>query len=1133
MNFYSNGKAVSFYIPPSLKQTLLVMKLICCFLFTIIFSARAMTTYSQVTIKATNMPLEQVLKDIRKQSGYVFFYDGKDISGIQVNLNVQNATIEIALDACLKNQPITYGIEDKTVFLKKKLMPHTLKNGASTPPTTANITVSGRVIDENNQPLAGATVSIKNSNLSTITDRNGIFSLKGVDLNATITISFIGYDKYELQATPDFLGEIKLKPASNGLDEVKVIAYGKTTERLNVGNINAISAKTIEEQPVSDPILTLEGRIPGLIIQQQTGFSVSAVKVQIQGVNSVNAGADPLYVIDGVPYDGQMLPNIATNVGLTGTGNASLFGGGSTISPFSFLSPNDIESISVLKDASATSIYGSRAANGAILITTKKGRPGRTQINFNVQEGFGKDAEMPKLLNTQQYLQLRHWALADDKLTPGPFDYDVNGQWDTTRYTNWEKVLLGGTAKFEDYSGSISGGDNNITYLIGGTYHRETTVFPGDFSDNKGSFHFSLNGSSDNNKFKYQFSGSYLADRNVLPQNDFTYYAVTTAPDAPALYNPDGSINWLQNSSGTSTWGFVAPALNEHYINSVNNLTSNSFLSYEVAKNLIIRSSFGYNILQQKELQTAPLNLIAPEVRAYTSNAAVYSNNNQHNWIVEPQISYDKSFGGGKLSVLAGATVQREDGDGQIITGVNYPNDQLLSNVNNAGTIYKNSGTSFEYKYSAIFGRLGYNWKDKYLVEVSARRDGSSRFGENNLYQNFASVGLGWIFSEEKLIKDTFPLLNYGKLSTSYGSTGNDQIGNYNFLSAYGVSTPSVPYQGVGSLTPTVISNPNLQWELDKKFNAKIDLGFFNNRISASIDYYRNRSSNLLLSYALPVTTGFKNTYLNLPAVTQNAGWEFTLTTFNIKSDYFSWRSSVNLTIPVDNQKLISFPGLDVSSYAGVWNIGKPILVPATKYYQSLGIDPNTGYYLFSDGKGGTTTSPDYASAANVIPNFNRKFYGAIDNTFTYKRFSLQFIFQFDKQQGTDPLFFQQLGAGHFDTNVSTSFLNGWHSPGGNERYPKLTTGADFGAFLNVLSAETSTANIVDDSYIKLKNLSFNWQVPDEWIKKTGINSARIFVQGQNLLTITHYLKGVDPETQSITTLPPLRIIAFGLNVGF
>jgi TonB-linked SusC/RagA family outer membrane protein len=1096
----------------SFIKTLRIMKLtaLLIFLFCLHLSA---ATYAQITLAENNAPLSKVFRDIRKQSNYQFFYQDELLTNLKkVSVSVNNVSLNQALDISLKDQPLTYTIVGNTVVIKEKeAIPQ--KNN----PALAIIEVTGRVLDEQGQPIPGATVQTKDGKQVTITDVKGYFTLKGVAANAIVVITVIGFQRQEVAAVGN-MGDIRMVVANSKLDEVKVIAYGTTTDRLNTGDVSSVSAKEIEEQPVSNPILALEGRVPGMYIVQASGLPGGATQlnVTIRGINSLQNGNYPLYIIDGVPYTSGTLPSGTAGGVMDGTSN-----------PFSFLNPSDIESIDVLKDAGATAIYGSRGANGVVLITTKKGKAGKAQVYFNMQNGFGELGHYMNLLNTSQYLEMRHEAIMNDGAQPTNSDYDLT-LWDTTRNTNWQKVLLGGKAKYSDLQGSVSGGNANTQYLIGVGYHKETSPFPGNnFNDQKGSLHVNINSTSENKKFNITLSVNYIIDGNQLGQVDLTPYALALPPDAPPLFNPDGSLNWAPNAQGVSTWpNGVNPLafLNEQLNLNTYNLVTNSVISYQLLPGLRIKSSFGYTNMQTNGFGDVPFSAIDPSTWPVSQRFSRFTNNNILSWIIEPQINYTKTISKGILTALIGSTIEQNTTTGRVINASGFSSDLLIQDITAATTLTPLSDVNDIYKYNAVFGRLSYNWQDKYLLDLTTRRDGSSRFGPDNRFANFYSVGAGWIFTKENIIQRELPFLSFGKLRASYGTTGNDQIGDYSYLDLYqNIPNVGIPYQGASGIYPTTIYTPNLQWELTRKFETGLDLGFLKDRILLKASFYLNRSSNQLIAAPLPSITGFTSIEENLPAVIQNKGWEFEVNTINVKSANFRWSSSFNFTT---NQNILLSAPTNLSAYYQQL-VGQQLY--SVLVYHELGVNPITGLYEFASSQSGETTNPNPATDMTVRENLQPKFYGGIENCITYKSLSLDFLFQFVKQKEQD--YFNSYGgpAGFIDANQPVSVLSRWQQPGDVTNVERFgENGIIATSITNLLQSD---ADYSDGSFIRLKNLSFSWQLPSSLIKKVKMQGARIFIQGQNLLTFTKY-QGLDPESGS-GGLPPLRVITFGVQATF
>jgi TonB-dependent starch-binding outer membrane protein SusC len=1115
-----------------LTKTFRVMKVTVILLLAACLQVSARGYSQSITLSLKNAPLEKVFQEVQKQTRYSFIYTRELLEHANgVNLEVKDASLEQVLERCFKDQPLTYTIDKNFIIVKPKPATTALQPLDNAPVPQNGQDIHGRVIDSTGAPLSGATVTMRGTRRVTSTNEKGEYELKGLPDDAVLVISHVGYYPREIKLTGkerEFYAVV-LKHNDSPLDQVQVIAYGTTSPRLSTGNVTTVTSADIEKQPVANPLLALEGRVPGLFITQQSGVPGAGVTVQIQGQNSIANGSDPLYVIDGVPYPSELLPDASMGFILNYSGNnGSPAGPGS---PLSYINPGDIESISVLKDADATSIYGSRAANGAILITTKKGVAGPTKVDISAQSGYGEVSRGIKMLNTTQYLEMRREAISNDDLTVGPDDFDINGVWDTTRNTNWQKALLGGTAQYTNVNMTVSGGSATTQFLVGGTFNRQTTVFPGDFSDQKGAVHFSVNNVSANQKFKVQLTGSYMIDDNHLPSVDLTNIAVRYAPDAPALYNKDGSLNWgLDSSVAYLVQANPLVYTLNTYSNKTNNMVSNALLSYQLFRGLTIKSSFGYTNLQTAETQFNPLIAVMPSVAAHAERSAVYGNNDINSWIIEPQANFRHALGKGMLDVLAGSTIEQQNSSGYQVAGTGYNSDAVLGTITAASQLYPYGSTYAVYKYNAAFGRINYNWSDKYIINLNVRRDGTSRFGSENQFHDFASAAGAWIFSQENFFKNNFPSLSFGKLRVSYGTTGNDQVGDYTFMTLYAPTTnQGLPYQGQVGLQPTGLSNPYLQWELTRKSQFGVDLGFLKDRILFSANYAINRSSNQLLNYTLPAITGFTSVEANLPAKVQNTSWELTLNTRNVQTKNFRWSSSFNLTIP--RNKLLAYPGLATSSYSSIYKIGQPLNI--AHVYHLLGVNDTTGIYQFASSQG-PTYNPSYGVDNNVIIKLDPKYYGGFQNTFSYKGIDLSFLLQFTKKLGpnlalggaSDPGVFQG-GA----NNQPTYVLNRWQKPGDIKPIQKFNSDYSIGNEQSLAGGESDAA-FTDASFVRLKNLSLSWQLPASWKKAAHLQNARLYVQGQNLLTVTRF-KGMDPESpNNASALPPLRILTVGVQVA-
>jgi TonB-linked SusC/RagA family outer membrane protein len=879
------------------------------------------------------------------------------------------------------------------------------------------------------------------------------------------------------------------------------------------GNITKITSKEIQRQPVQNPLAALQGRVAGLEIIQQTGVSGGNFKIRIRGTNSIANGNNPLFIVDGVPYTTTAMTFNETSESILGNSLASASGGAS---PLNSINPADIESIEVLKDADATAIYGSRGSNGVILITTKKGQAGKTKVDFNFYAGFAKVAGKLDMLNTQQYLDMRNEAFNNDLETPTTANARDLLEWGTTPYTDWQEKLIGGTAQTMDGQISISGGEKYTQFSVGVGYHNETSVFPGDNNDQRISSHVSVVNTTPNQKLRTSVSLNYTSNNSKLLNQDLTAKALLLAPNAPALYDEGGELNW----DGWDTSGpYENPLayLRRRYDSKTNTLIASMDVGYSILSNLEIKSRFGYANLGMNAVSLIPISSLAPSLASTSFNTTQFSNSTFQNWSVEPQVNWKPKLGNGQFDVLVGTQFldQTTEGLAQIATG--FSSEALMKNITAAPN--RTFGTNYytQYRYHAVFGRINYSYNSKYIINITGRRDGSSRFGPGNQFANFGAVGAAWIFSNEIFIKDAVSFLSFGKLRASYGVAGNDQLPDYQYLDAY--TSSSGQYQGAIGLTPVRLSNPEFAWETNKKIEAAVELGFLEDRISTSISFYRNRSSNQLVGYPLPPTTGFNSIQANFPATVQNAGFEVELNTINLQQKDFKWATSFNISIP--RNKLVEFPNLETSpAYASTYVVGEPLNI--VKLYHYTGVDPVTGVYQFEDvNEDGSFDSDD----RQIIKYIGPKFYGGFMNSFTYKGFQLEVFFQFARQTGTGYISFTP-GAMF---NQPDYVLSRWQKETDNadtQRFGQSsTTSTAYGLFIS------SDRSVNDASYVRMKNLSLSYSLPAKLLSRLRASGARVFIQGQNLMTMTNF-KGLDPETSN-GFLPPLRVLTGGVSLTF
>jgi TonB-linked SusC/RagA family outer membrane protein len=968
-----------------------------------------------------------------------------------------------------------------------------------------NTNITGIVTDDNGA-LAGVSILLKSRPVATLTDEKGNYAIIAGS-NDILIFSFMGYKTVEIPVKNHSIINVHLREDATNLKEVTINAgYYSVKDKERTGSIARITSKDIEKQPVTNVLATMQGRMAGVNIQQQTGLAGSSFSIQIRGTNSVRSdGNEPLYIIDGVPYASQSLGNTILSAGIR-AGN---------VSPLNTINPADIASIEVLKDADATSIYGSRGANGVVLITTKKGKAGKSRLSIQSYTSMGTVASKLDLMNTPQYLAIRKEAFANDGITVYPENaYDVNGTWSVTKHTDWQKELIGGTAYISNFQAALSGGSTSTQYLLSSTFRKETTVYPGDSNYRNAVMHSSIVHKSADDKFNLTFNADYATDKNTLPGVDLTSEALKLAPNAPDLYDRNRNLNW-ENGTFQNPLGY----LNGEYLSKTQSLIANALVLYKFPKGFEFRTSFGYTDIRLSESKTSPTTMYSPFNNVGNDIAELYINDGKKSsWIVEPQLNWQKKWNDLEINILAGTTLQVQNSESLAINGLGFPNDALINSIAAATNIYIVNQEFTAYRYNALFARINLNLKSQYILNMTGRRDGSSRFGPDNRFANFGAIGAAWLFSKNRLFLDS-KVLNFGKLRSSFGTTGNDQIGDYQFLNTYGLAATN--YNGVIGIQPMRLFNSSFGWETNKKLEVAIDLGFFNDAIFLTTAWFRNRSSSQLVGETLPGTTGFSSIMTNLDATVQNTGVEVELQTVNLKKKNFKWTTTFNLTIP--QNKLLSFPKLQESSYANYLVVGESINVQ--KVYHYTGINSTTGTYSFQDfdNNGLINATGDRQLTKDTAP----KYYGGFGNQLTYKNITLDFLFQFNKQLGRNYLYTTNI-AGTF-TNLPAEMANHYPQNGENALVQQYTTGTNSAATSAYFNYRNSDATISDASYIKLKSICLTYALPHP-LSKTFAGS--IYVEGRNLFTITNY-RGLDPENQSTNYLPPLRQITLGLQISF
>lgn len=974
-------------------------------------------------------------------------------------------------------------------------------------------TVTGTV-NNGEKPLSGIVVTQEGSNQLTSTNAMGAFSLQITGENPILIFRHPEYGERKIPTHGKSTFTITLNEKVKSIEEVVLNAgYYNVKAKESTGSISKVTAKDIENQPVTNVLSAVQGRMAGVNIIQGGGTAGGGYDVQIRGRNSLRTilnspvnGNEPLYIVDGIPWGSTLTSSYS--IGILPMSN---------INPLNSISPNDIESIEVLKDADATAIYGSRGGNGVILITTKKGKTGGTRFSVNTSYGLSEVAGKMKLMNTTQYLKMRKEAYANIGITVYPANaYDINGVWDQSRYTDWQEVLIGNSAQNSTTQLSVSGGSERNYFSFSGTHADQTTVYPGDFHYKTNFLNSNFGHTSADKRFSLSLNNTFSHLSNNVISIDLTNKSLNLAPNAPALYGPNGQINWQNNT-------FTNPlaSLNGKYLSTTVQVNQGVKTSYSFWKDWKIKLDGGVNVQTLEEYNLRPNTIANPAFAAGASAARSSSSRGTSNlmtYIMEPQISWAKKTGNSKWEVMAGATYQNMKTETSAITATGFASNALLFNLSAASLTSVQNFADTDYKYAAVFGRANYQYKNRYILNITARRDGSSRFGPNNRFANFGALGAAWVFSQEPLFHN-LPWLTYGKLRASVGRTGSDLIGHYQYTDSYSVGDSS--YNDVPALYPSRVYNPDFSWEKTDKTEAAMELSLFRGHLNLTAAYYRNRSSNQLVGIPLPAITGFSSVLANLDATVQNSGWEAEVSASPIRRGDWHWETHFNVSVP--KSKLISFPGLAGSTYAQTYIIGEPTSI--VKLFQYEGINPTTGQYVFTDfNKDGKISSPDDTMAVRDV---GVRYFGGFQNSISFKNLSLSILFQFVNQKSWN--YYRSITTPGNMNNQPVEFANVW-SPN-NPAGVIMPYSPGTVALTNTLLSNfrNSTAAVSDGSFLRVKNVQLNYAIPG-----TGkvIREASVYMQGQNLLTLTDYI-GLDPEFSVPGYLPPLKTVSLGLQLTF
>ena len=963
-------------------------------------------------------------------------------------------------------------------------------------------TITGSVSDEDGAPLPGASVVEVGTNNGVVADFNGNFSISVAD-DASLSVSFLGYLTQVIAVGNSTTIDVVLSEGGQ-LDEVVVTGYGSESRRLLTDNIASLGSEDISEIPTPNVFNTFAGKVAGVQVTQTNGKVESGFNFRIRGQASISASSQPLYVLDGIPL---ITYNESSN--------------GAPTNPLITLSPNEIESIDILKDASAASIYGSQGANGVVIITTKKGKAGKAKFNLNVSSGVSNPSNYRDWLNAAEYVELfleagRNGFNAGIDFTgfiEGRFDRYSNGTWREGTYdTDWEKIaLVEGSVQDADFS--VSGGTDATQYFFSVAYNETEGILLGNNLD-KISARANIS-TAVTDKLTLNFNLGYGRTDIDRVANDNAFVtplqAIAQSPISPAYV--DG-----EPFSNTVYANFLLEDKYANYNTIIRRNTGKVSAELDLFSGLTLTSEFAYDLYGQSEDQFR--GSLTPFMS--TNGSGYASNATTENYIVTNYLNYNTVNDYSTLDVTVGSSLNKSKRRFSSVSGEQFPSDDFQT-IASAAEITAGSGSFTSFSFVGYFARATYNIQDKYLFKAGIRRDGSSRFGENVQFGNFPSFSAGWILSNEDFIGDN--IFSFLKLRGSWGEVGNAAIGNFAALGLFGATS----FNQRPGLQPTQPSNQDLSWETTTQTDVSVQFGLLNDKITGELTYYNKDTDDLLFGEPIPGSSGFTSLTKNIGAV-KNTGVEFLLNTVNIKNNDFTWSSSLNLA--TNENEVVTLPnGEDAISGRLILREGEPI--NAFYLVEYAGVNPDNGNALFYDADGVATESYS-ADYRKVVGNPFPDFIGGFTNYISYKNFELSFTFsaEFGASIYNSGGIYQQTAGDWFD-NQTRDQLRRWRQPGDITDVPAAAIAGGNGT-------QHSTRYLQDGDFIRLKDLNLSYTVPQDMISSVGLEKARIYLSGINLLTITDY-DGYDPESrgdsfndgQTFYSAPAPRTVSLGVNLTF
>lgn len=1128
----------------------LLMKMVFVLLTVVCLQVSGKVFSQDITISGQQLPLKTVFKEINRQNGYLFIFSDEMLKNAKpVNIHVVKGSLEEVLRICFDGQPLTYRLMGKTIVVKPAAV------AEAAPPAV----VKGKIVNEKGQPVPGVSVRVKGASTGVVSDADGNYEISLPAGQATLIFASLGYKSREVIVRAPGTHHITMEAEIKQLEGAIVIGYGSVQKKDLTGSVSRVNVADLQKAPVISFTEALAGRVAGVVVSSNDGQPGSSQQIVIRGAGSLTQSTAPLYVIDGFPvedFDARSLNN------------------------------DDIATINVLKDASATAIYGARAANGVVIIETKKGRTGKPVITFNSLYGFNETRKQMKLMNPYEFVQLQYersplgtaaryfsdgrtlesyrdvagidWA--DEVFDPSPYsmyNFAIRGGSEQTKYSisgalNKSRGIISNTGT-RRYQGRIAVDQTISAKLKTGVYVN--------YSDNSNSGIVAAT-SAGNNTTSYLFS------------NIWGYRPVNSDPDKDLL---DADYDDLVVNADNARFNPVVVVQNTNRVSTVKELLVNGYMHYAINKHFDLRItgtvnnrlSENKNFYNSKTIQGSPFNPL--NVRGVNGNV-MYAETNS--WSNENTLSYQKTINGKhRFNAVAGFSLQSSASKLHGVSVQNIPNEELGYSGFDEGIAYASPATSSKFTLASLYTRLNYNYQSKYLFTLTMRGDGSSKFARGNKWGYFPSAAVAWNMTQEPFFKK-LPFVSESKIRTSFGYTGNNRVSDFAYFASLGMPNTAAyswnnatPLKGI---VPLDLGNPDLKWEVAEQLDIGYDLGLFNGRIELTAEVYRKTTNDLLLNAQLPGATGFQTVFKNIGKL-RNEGLELSLNTVNIDNKHLKWSSSFNisfnrnkvLSLTKGQDKLFSFVGFESQYNTTPLYIAQTGLPAAMFYgyifdgvYQYEDFDnPQPGVYRLKStvptngnardviqpgdiryrdlNNDGTVDSYDQTVIGTVYPVHT----GGFGNNFNYKGFDLHIFLQWsygNNVYNANRIMFEGNATVRPEMNQFASYNDRWTPDNPSNTLFRVGGQGPLGRY--------SDRVLEDASYLRLKTVSLGYNIPNAILERWRIKGLRLTASAQNLLTWTNY-SGMDPEVSSrqstltpgfdFSAYPHARTLVFGLNATF